>query len=181
MRVTVDFKGGRELEAALKELGKPRDLRRIATAALRRAAEPIAEEARQLVPVKSGTLKSAIKVGNRADSRAKRFRGAKGRALRAALDDTVEQYVGIDNSVRPAVYAKNPRGRRAGGGSSGGAVGFYAQVVEFGLPNQPAQPFMRPAFDAKQGEAKDKLGEELWRGIDRRARLLARRAARAGT
>lgn len=178
MTVSFDFKGGREIERALAELGEPRDLRRIATAATREAAEIVAQEARQLVPVDTGTLQSAIKTGNRVGTRARRFRGARGRAFREAIDSTVEQYVGIDESVRPARPAKNPKRKRSAGGSSGGAVGFYAQVVEFGLPNQKAQPFMRPAFEAKAQEANDAMGDILWRRIEKRARFLARRAGR---
>jgi HK97 gp10 family phage protein len=38
---------------------------------------------------------------------------------------------------------------------------WYGQFVELGTEHSAAQPFLRPAFDTKAEEAKDKVGEVL--------------------
>jgi HK97 gp10 family phage protein len=49
---------------------------------------------------------------------------------------------------------------------------------EFGNENHPPQPFARPAWDETQKQVLDRIGDELWLGIDKAARAAARRAAR---
>ena len=51
---------------------------------------------------------------------------------------------------------------------------FYGLFPEFGTIHQMAKPFMRPAFDRHKDETIDLLGKELWKGIDRAAKKLAR-------
>jgi phage protein, HK97 gp10 family len=51
------------------------------------------------------------------------------------------------------------------------AIGFrppasrYAHLVEFGTSHSAAQPFIRPAIDAKGEDAIAVIGEQLWAGI----------------
>ena len=49
--------------------------------------------------------------------------------------------------------------------------GLRVHWVEFGRPkhNAPAQPFLRPALQAKRAEALRILGKETWRGIEKLA------------
>ncbi|MBO9589068.1 HK97-gp10 family putative phage morphogenesis protein [Devosia sp.] len=49
---------------------------------------------------------------------------------------------------------------------------------EFGNENHPPQPFARPAWDETQKEVLDRIGDELWLGIERAATAAARKAAK---
>lgn len=51
---------------------------------------------------------------------------------------------------------------------------WYGGFQEFGTRFQTARPFMRPAFDRHKDEAIDLLGKELWKGIARAAKRLAK-------
>ena len=53
-----------------------------------------------------------------------------------------------------------------------------AHLQEFGTRHHPAQPFMRPAFDAEGRKTLDRLATEMWADIERTAARQARRAAR---
>lgn len=150
----VKFKGGRELEAALKALDISTARKRgVATRALRVAAEPIRDEWASGVDVQSGDLKRSIKIGNRAATKGtRRFRKRAGR-------DVVEQYVGID-------------------ASEGTDLPVYAYIEEFGTDRQPANPAGRRAWEAKKMEAFDKIGNALWNEIDATAKREAKRRPR---
>lgn len=50
---------------------------------------------------------------------------------------------------------------------------------EFGTFDQPAQPFMRPAWDANKEKAVEVIGKELWVEIEKAAARAARKAAKA--
>jgi HK97 gp10 family phage protein len=49
---------------------------------------------------------------------------------------------------------------------------------EFGGDGNPPQPYMRPAWDETKQEVLDRIGDELWIGIDKAVQSEARRAAR---
>jgi len=51
---------------------------------------------------------------------------------------------------------------------------FYGTFLEFGTEHIRAQPFLRPAFDEKKGEAARKIEERLIKGIEREAEKLRR-------
>lgn len=150
----AEFKGGREIEAALKALGITTARKRgIATRALRVAAEPIREEWANGVDVKSGALKKSIKVGNRVSTKQSRaFRQGAGSAI-------VEQYVGID-------------------ASEGKDLPIYAPIEEFGNEGQPANPAGRRAWEAKKMEAFDIVSSAMWKEIEATAKREARKTAR---
>lgn len=57
--------------------------------------------------------------------------------------------------------------------------GSAALFQEFGTVSQPAHPFLRPAFDAKQHEAEEIIGRELWVEIKKATDRAARKAAKA--
>lgn len=52
---------------------------------------------------------------------------------------------------------------------------FYWFMLEFGTSKMGARPFMRPAFDAKKGEAVAKIKDTLAKEIDAIAKKLYRR------
>jgi HK97 gp10 family phage protein len=156
----MELRGAKELEAALRELPK-----RIGKAAIRRAlkkvAQPIAEDAKARVAVSSGRLQRRIQVATTLSKRQRRSRA------RGADPNRVDVYIGA-------------------------APARHAHLVEFGsgprrhkktrksVGTMPAQPFLRPAWDAGKHQALDQLERLLWQEIDKAARALRRRLAKAG-
>ena len=49
---------------------------------------------------------------------------------------------------------------------------------EFGSDGNAPEPFMRPAWDQTKGEVLDRIGDELWVGIEKAAKAAAKRTAR---
>jgi HK97 gp10 family phage protein len=143
------FEGGREIEAALAELGKPALIRRTADRGLRAAAEPIRDEWVRLAPEQEGDLKNAIKIGKAI--RAYQRRGNSG--------DLVTTFVGIDESVNARLH-------------------IYAEVEEFGNETHAAQPAGRPAFESRKQAAADRLADDLRAMIEDVARRAERKTAR---
>lgn len=146
----VKFEGGKELEAALKELGNRATAKNVARRALRLAATPIRDEWKRLAPEDDGDLKSAIKIGKAIKS--VHSRGNRG--------DVVTEFVGIDESQNRRLH-------------------IYAEVQEFGNENNPAQPAGRPAWETKKMEAFDRLADDLRSEITKATDRAARKAARA--
>ncbi len=60
--------------------------------------------------------------------------------------------------------------------------GQHPQAItqEFGTFKEPAQPYMRPAWDTMRYTALDLIGAHLGLEIDKTARRLARKAAKGG-
>lgn len=63
----------------------------------------------------------------------------------------------------------------------GAVIGFLkpaswrAHFTEFGTSNSAAHPFVRPAMDARAGDALDAMGKVMAKGIDREATKLAKK------
>ena len=49
---------------------------------------------------------------------------------------------------------------------------------EFGSDGNPPEPFMRPAWDQTKEQVLDRIGDELWVGIEKAVASSARKAAR---
>lgn len=171
-REVVRVSGFKELDAALAEL--PRAVAKGAlTRTLRKAAEPIAEEARRLVPVDTGDLRDSIavsaKIKNRAGAAefaaAMRAGLGKGAAVQAMRD--ARRVAGQDYSAVMHVGPSVPKG-------------FHGHLVEFGTVDTPIQPFMRPAWDSQKRVALDTIKDELGRQIIAAARRIGR-SKRYGT
>jgi HK97 gp10 family phage protein len=143
--VKVHFKGGKELEAALKGLDMSTAKKRgVANRALDKAAIPIKDEWQRGVDVRKGVLKRSIDIGNRAQTRATRkFRRG---------SSVVERYVGVDLREDPV------------------RLSIYAPIEEFGDKNQPANPAGRQAFETQKVEAMNRISKELWTEIEKAAR-----------
>ena len=160
MKATFKFTGGKDIEAALKALGDPKAIRRAALFGLRKAAEPMRDKAKSLAPRDVGNLEESIKIGS-----AKRKRGGDG--------DEAGVIIGIDRSVQPARDV--PRADGNGTYRDPGVAGV-APIKEFGAPeiNQPAEPFMRPAFDSEKERTPARVADHLWPAIERAAKRKGR-------
>ncbi|HEY8604723.1 HK97-gp10 family putative phage morphogenesis protein [Tsuneonella suprasediminis] len=163
----VKFEGSGELEAALRNLGNRVTAKNVAKRALTKAAEPIRDRARSLAPDDPATgmgkfLRDSIKT-------------APGRRSRG---DRVWALVGIDSEVDPVRYVDRKSGR---GDYRDPGVAGVAVIMEFGAPanNIPAQPFMRPAWEAEKLSAPERIATELRDEIDKSAARAARKAARS--
>jgi HK97 gp10 family phage protein len=108
-KVIVSIRGAKELEALLKGLG-PRVAARVSDKAIRAGAKVVADEARRLVPVKTGALKKSIAVvqapGKRQSERAMvlGFRRPAGRRAHFTEFGTVKS--AARPFLRPAFDAK---------------------------------------------------------------------------
>lgn len=150
MSGVVDLIGFRELDKALGEL--PRATARNVLRRIGRAAlEPLANQASAHAPVGRGVLAFSITVSERGTRRARWAR-------------EIDRRGSFTIAMGPA------------GGQ--GALN-YASFAEFGTVNMPAKPFLRPVWDAGQGQALDYVKAELWGEISRASARLARKAARA--
>jgi HK97 gp10 family phage protein len=149
MTVTFKVEGLRDLEAAFAELEKPAQRKASARRAMKKAAQPIADEAQRLAPRQFGTLAESITVGTVLSKRQRGIHRKMFRDDRAA----VEMFVGAG----PLSSAHNQ---------------------EFGNENSPPQPFMRPAFESKKQVYLNTLGKEMWADLDATAKRAANKAAR---
>lgn len=159
MTVTVEFSGGRELEAALRALGDQPMMRQAAKKALTLAAEPIraAWAARAPDdPKTAGNLKQSVKIGPQ----------------RSRDKDQVWVKIGIDSGVDPAVV----RPRKSGRGSyRDPGVAGNAAIQEFGTAKMPANPSARPAWDAEAPATPGRIGAVLGPEIEAAAARIARK------
>ena len=142
------FEGGKELQAALKQLVEQTGKTTQAKAAMRRTltegGKITQREAKALAPKLTGALVESIVVGTRLTRRQARM----ARKSKSA----VEVHVGTAN---PAAIPQ-----------------------EFGTFKEPAQPFMQPAWDRTQKAVLAKIGTESWNQISKTAQRLARKAAK---
>lgn len=148
----VRIEGLAELDAALGELGKSAGkavLRRVGI----RSLAPLIAKAKTLVPVDDGDLRDSLKVTTKLSQRQRRQH----RKLVAEGKASVEMFAGA--SALP-----------------------HAHLVEFGAHHMAAQPFMRPAWDSEKENVlniiKTELGDEIVKTAARKARRLAKRAAK---
>lgn len=141
MKMTVRLDGTKTIRRKLRQIINTTRAS-VVTAALESGGEVIAEEARRLVPVRSGNLRDSIGV-------------ATGGLNYSALS---LKKGGISVQVGPRQGRGEPHD------------GFYGHMVEFGTVNMAPQPFMRPAFDSMSGEAMQVIIEHLGGEFQRLAR-----------
>jgi HK97 gp10 family phage protein len=161
---SVQVKGLAELERALVDLGGvlgQKTLRSSMLAAMRPLVE--AARANALAIAKSGSLALAMGARFAIEQRAVSTFGFKlTDVLSAAVVSAGPLY-----SDRPARAAYALYYRR-GAGKRGVAAGiFHGHLIEFGTRHSAAQPFLRPAFDATNGEVIDRFVEELRTRIEK--------------
>lgn len=171
-----------ELEASLSDLGK-RLGRNVLERSLRRAAAPMLAKAKDFAAYDEGDLEGSLKIARQTVSdpgkaafAATLASGGDRSAAQAALRTAYREQGGavVDLVLGPDL---------ADGGS-------HAHLVEFGtgpryqddgsfVGEMPAQPFLRPAFDAEAGPTIERLKPILAAEIDKAAQRRAARAARA--
>ncbi|HKJ75397.1 MAG TPA: HK97-gp10 family putative phage morphogenesis protein [Alphaproteobacteria bacterium] len=54
--------------------------------------------------------------------------------------------------------------------------GAHGHLIEFGTYKTSPRPFLRPAWDANKRKVVDSIADEIWKGLARAARRLARQA-----
>lgn len=147
-KTTVTVSGLRELDAALGQLPKSTGkaaLRRT----LKKAGQPIADDATAKAPVLTGALQISIGVGTKLTRRQSKLH------RKMFKDDkaSAEVFVG-----------------------AGGLA--QATQAEFGNHHQAAEPYMRPAWDGNKDQALEIIEAELGAEIMKAAQRLAKKAAR---
>lgn len=166
MKTKAQLSGFAELEKALGNLPEAVG-KRITRAAMKQAAEPMAEAARELAPEKTGKLKKSIKIGSMLNGRQRKIRK---RSLTADEKNALTLFMGPS-------YLKGDYGR-------------HGHLVEFGTrphknggqfagtdhPGTAPQPFMRPAFDREAMPTVERLKPLLYKAIEKAAKREAAKA-----
>jgi hypothetical protein len=154
MSTSLKLEGFAALERELAQLARPSPRKASARRALRAAAKPLAEIARDLAPrdPSGGDLAASIAVSTKLSKRQAR----RHRRMFANDRAAVEMFVGPGPD--PAAWNQ-----------------------EFGNIHHDAQPFLRPAWDQDQRALLDRLKVELWADIEKALTRARRRAARHST
>jgi len=172
---TMTVSGLADLEEALQELGNAVAGKALYNA-LMTAAIPIQDTAIAMAP-------QAVKPHYRYKRRGKKVRG-KADASQPAAGTTTERVLEQPGNLRKNIARKRLKGRKyselTGGeayvGVSWQGNAFYGRFLEFGTAKMAARPFLRPAFDARSGEALGIFMDRLRENIEH-----ARRRAAAKT
>lgn len=169
MSVSVKVSGLAELDRALGELPKA-TARNVLVRTLTKAAEPMAEEARRLVPVMTGRLRDSIMVSARVKNTVGNAEYAA--AMRAGLGKA---------DARAALLAARKASKGQGsfaqvfvGPARGGGTIRYAHIVEFGSVDTAPQAYMRPAWELSKFRVLDTIKAELGNQIIAAARRIGR-------
>ena len=157
----LEIRGGRELEAALNALGQDRLIKSTNRRALMNAAKPAVATARRLAP-KGSPARMAEKIDVSSTLSRRQRRGGGYRR------DPNVAHVFIGAAPRgPAVLNEFGTGPR-----------YHKRTRKF-VGATPAQPFMRPAWEQHKHQILEDYGSELWVQIEKSAKRLARRQAKA--
>lgn len=178
---SMSFSGGRELDAALKDLGKAA-ARGVMTRTLVKAAEPVAVAARGHADpnVRTGELKDAIAVGTKITndvgkaefSSVLRGGGTKAQAVSAMRD--ARRSANGEGTVAFAFIGYKPP---TGSAKEKKARNIKRYANEFGNKRMAPQPNLRPAWDEKQGEVVAGIGRIMGAEISKSAQRSAKRKA----
>lgn len=147
MTVTFKLDGLDQTVAALDDLSKA-TRRNAIKRVLMRSGEPVANDAAQMAPHRSGRLAFSISISDKLTRRQRRA---------TPKEYEAEIYIG------PA------------GGN--GALN-YASFTEFGTIDTPANPFMRPAWESNRGIVLGQIHSGLIAEVEKVAERAARKAAR---
>lgn len=162
--VRMELEGVRELTANLEQFTNA-VAKNITSRALIKAAAPMVEAAKAGAPSDTGNLKDSITASNRLRQRTRKRK------------DQAFAYVGPSYSKSDQDYAP------------------YAHLIEFGtaaryhksgkfVGQTPANPFLRPAFDATAQKVilnfRDEFENEITKAAKRAERKARRKAIKAG-
>lgn len=155
----VRIHGAKEMEQVLRQL-PDYIAKKVLTMALRRAAQPILDEARALAPV-----------GQESKGRVRVRTTKRGKV-------TVSNYGKLKLNLR----IKDISRHRSASATVAVTVGqaFWGMFIEFGTRFFTAKPFMRPAFEVKKIESLNLLGKSLGEEIEKAAKKLAGPYAKSG-
>lgn len=172
--IQMQFLGGPELAAALRELGADPLIKATMRRALLDVARPIADVAALLAPVGRETgkphLKAKIIASTQLSARQRRGRARSG---------PNEAFVFIGSGPRgPGVLVEFGTGPRRQRTNHPGARGHGGSHPGKSTGQMRPHPFLRPAWEGGKDRALDDFGKALWRQIARSAERLARRQAR---
>lgn len=181
MKTVVHVHGLKELDARLGQLTKA-TARNVLRRVLVKAGQPIADAAKAIVHRDTGELHDSITVSSR-------IKNTTGNAEYNAVmrDGGTKEEAGA--ALREARAASRGTGSFAevqvGPAQARTKQDAIKRIVEeFGSVDRPPHPYMRPAWEAKKGEAlnviKRELGGEIDKAVARIAKRAAAKAARAG-
>lgn len=160
----MKIEGLKELDKELEKLSRSAG-RTVLRNTLKKAAQPIADAAQANAPEDEGRLKASITTSrklNKSQAKAQRAWSAKNGGK-----DASEIYIGsTDPKAHLIEFGTAPR---KNGGKFAGTD----------HPGTSPKPFMRPAFEAKQGETIDIIKTELQQQIIKANARAARAAAKA--
>jgi len=169
MSKTFEFKGGKELEKALRELPKKIG-RKVQLASLKRAAKPIINAARQNIHSVSGDL----------------ARGTKARVIpksqaphpTVAIGPHEDQFYGmfLEFGAQPHQIPNPTVGRGRLKRLNQAIVAINGNVFSrIDHPGITPKPWLRPAFDANTGASLTVLAKVLGNKIEKEAEKLGKR------
>lgn len=160
--IRFHLEGARDLEASLRALGSDRLIKATMRRALLDVAKPIAADAQERAPRDEENTTKPHMADKIAASPNLSKRQRRGKARSGPSEANV--YIG-PGPRGPGVqneFGGGPRKRK-----NGGSTGVM-----------PAQPFLRPAWEAGKHKALDDFADALWVQIEKSARRLARRQAK---
>ncbi|WP_052714574.1 HK97-gp10 family putative phage morphogenesis protein [Paracoccus sp. S4493] len=181
------LQGFEDLEAALLEIANKTTRTGVMRRALRKAAEPMQEKAKRYAPIEGGDLEGNIILGTKVTGDV--GDAAYAQAMRSTRGDKTAALAAM-RGARRAFRVQNPGVMLYLGPAE---EIFYAKFVELGTrarlnggtfagtqhPGTAPQPFLRPAFDSEARPTIERLGPLLWVEIDKTAKRVAAKAARA--
>lgn len=152
----MNIEGADLLEAALRDLGSSKEIRKVLGKTLLHAFEPIAADARSRAHRRSGEMAEGIDISATLSRRQRPTMPRPG-------PDEAQAFIGA-KPIGPAVLEEFGTAQRHW--KSGKSTGF-----------QPAHPFMRPAWEAGKDAGLERFGKELWVFIQLEATRIARKQA----
>lgn len=169
MSVTVSVSGLKELDEALGNLPKA-TARNVLVRTLKKAADPMVDEARRLAPVRTGKLRDSIMSSARVKNKVGSSEYAA--AMKAGLGKDAARAALL--SARRANKGQGSFAELFVGPARGGGVIRYAHIVEFGSVDTAPQPYMRPAWETTKDKMLNVIKGELGNQIIAAARRVGR-------
>lgn len=167
--MTVKISGLRELDAALAQFKKS-TARGVMNRALKKAAKPIAEQARADAPVDTGELRESINI---------RVKGPGGSAGKAAFAAAMRSGATRGEAAKAAREANREAGSQPMSAVvSIGADAPHAVFAEFGTRTKSGTMFLSAAMKGRAKDALALVGKELKSEIDKTAKRVSARAAK---
>lgn len=167
--MTVKISGLRELDAALAQFKKS-TARGVMNRALKKAAKPIAEQARADAPVDTGALRDSIGID------VVRSGGAGKQAYADAMRDGATR-----SEAAAAARAANSNGSGAMATVRVAAKAPHAVFAEFGTRTKSGAMFLSGAMKSQRPAVLQVLKKELGTEIEKTARRIAARQSKKAT